>query len=229
MVTINDAVQIELTKEEVLSCLEKTKQNHFIDNLRNRHKNVQFDCKLRGYVGEVAIKKWFEQNGVALEATACLEDGDNIDIDFLVKGKNIELKTSLIPDNDGNLSTVIERRDIKLIKRRGNARIEDLRGDVHMQIYYTQKTRQRDKWLKSQTIDFNGTDEYLYDAFQAQNYLNSTFFVAWIDKPTLVQKINSMPVNGRCWSFRDSQRYFWKCKLNQSKKPIDIIEYLKSL
>ena len=46
MVTINDAILIELTKEEVLTCLKKTKQNNFIDNLRNRHPNVRFDCKL---------------------------------------------------------------------------------------------------------------------------------------------------------------------------------------
>jgi len=228
MLTINDAVQIKLTKEEILSCLEKTKQNIFKDNLRIRHPNVQFDCKLRGYIGELAIKKWFEQNGIKLSNTNYLEDGDNIDIDFLVKGKNIELKTSLIPDVDENLPNVIAKRDIKLIKR-GTESIEQLRGDVHLQIYYIQKTKERDNWLKAQTIDFNGTDEYLFNVFQAQNYLDSTYFVAWIDKPTLVQKINSLPINQRYWSFPNSQRVFWSCRLSQSKKPIELIEYLNSL
>ena len=225
MITTNDVKQIELTKEEVLSCFRKTKQNNFIDNLRNRHKNVQFDCKLRGYIGELAIKKWFEQNGVIPDTTNYFEDDGNMDIDFLVKGKNVELKTSLIPDVDVNLSNVIARRDIKLIKR-GTDSIEQLRGDVHMQVYYTQKTKERDNWLKNQNINLSGDDEYLYNAFQAQNYLSSTFFVAWIDKAALVQKISSLPVSQRCWSFPNSQRLFWNCKLYQSKKPVEIIDYL---
>jgi len=228
MITINDALQIMLTKEEVISCLKKTRQRNFIDNLRIRHANVQFDCKLRGYVGELAIRKWFMQKGIALDATNYLEDGNNMDIDFLAKGKNIELKTSLIPDSDGDLSNVIAKRDIKLIKR-GADNIEQLRGDIHLQIYYNQRTTKKDNWLKSQTIDLLGDDEYLYNSFQAKCYLNSIFFVAWIDKPSLVKKINSLPVNQRCWSFRNSQRLFWNCKLHQSKKPVEIINYLNSL
>lgn len=227
MVNINDIVNIRLSKEEVLSCIKKAKENSFLDNLRYRHPNVQFDCKLRGYVGEYAITKWFVENGIIIETTDYLEDGDSIDIDFLIVGKNIELKTSLIPDSDNDIGTVIEKRDIKLI-RRGCQTIEELKGDVHMQVYYKQRTRAKDNWLKKQTIDLNNNDlEYLYDSFRADAYLNTTFFVAWIDKPTLVKMINTLPISQRCWSFKGSKRQFWRCPLKESKKPIELINYLK--
>lgn len=229
MLTINDVITINLSKDEILSCINKTKQHSFVDNLRYRHANVQFDCKLRGYIGEYAIEKWFIENGIDLETTNYIEDGGNIDIDFLIKGKNIELKTSLIPDADANLATVISRRDIKLIKR-GSDNIEQLRGDIHMQIYYSQKTKSRDNWLKDQEIDLDDNNfENLYEAFNADIYLDSTNFVAWIDKPTLITTINALPQNQRYWSFPGSQRFFWNCKLHLSKKPADLISYINGL
>ena len=143
MVTTQDFINVKLTKDEVLSCLKKAKENTFLDNLRYRHPNVQFDCKVRGYVGELAIKKWFESNSIEIEATDYLADGDSIDIDFKVKGLNLEIKTSLIPDVDGTLENVLAKRDIKLICRNGQT-IEQLRGDIHVQIYYQQKTKMKE-------------------------------------------------------------------------------------
>lgn len=229
MLTINDIIKLELTKEDVFSCINKTQQNNFIDNLRYRHINVQFDCKLRGYIGEIAINKWFTQYGIELEKTNYLNDGDNIDIDFLVKGKSVELKTSLTPDIDENLNNVILRRDIKLIKR-GNETIEQLRGDIHMQIYYTQKRQKKDSWLKLQNININSDDhEYLFNAFLANRYMETTFFIAWIDKPSLIAHINSLPDNQKYWSFPNSQRLFWNCKLQISRKPLELISYINDL
>jgi hypothetical protein len=95
MVTTQDFINVKLTKDEVLSCLKKAKENTFLDNLRYRHPNVQFDCKVRGYVGELAIKKWFESNSIEIEATDYLADGDSIDIDFKVKGLNLKLRPHL--------------------------------------------------------------------------------------------------------------------------------------
>ena len=138
MVSIGDVINLSLTKDEILECLCKTQKMNFLDNLRKRHPNVQFDCKLRGYIGEIAIKKWFSSNGIEIEATDYLPDGDSIDIDFIIAHTNIELKTSLIPDRDGDLEGVLDNRDIKLIRRNGQS-IEELKGDVHMQIYYQQK------------------------------------------------------------------------------------------
>ena len=157
MVSINDVVNIKLSKEEILSCIAKTQQHTFLNNLRERHPNIQFDCKLRGYVGELALKKWFGEKDIEIEAIDYLEDGENIDIDFVITGQNIELKTSLIPDADGNIENVIAKRDIKII-RRGNDAIEDLKGDVHLQVYYQQHRQKKDNWLTAQKIDLKSQD-----------------------------------------------------------------------
>lgn len=229
MVTINDVINLTLTKSEILSCISKTKQINFLDNLRKRHPNVQFDCKLRGYIGEIAIKKWFEQNNIFIEATDYMQDGDSIDIDFVIAGSNIELKTSLIPDKDNDIEDVLEHRDIKLIRRNGQS-IEELKGDVHMQIYYKQKTKAKDLWLTQQDVDLESQDiEYLYSKLHADAYLSTTFFVAWIDKPTLVKKINALPERERYWSFAGSFRQFWRCPLKESRKPEELIGYFKEL
>lgn len=229
MVSIRDVVNIKLTKEEILSCIAKTQQHTFLNNLRERHPNIQFDCKLRGYVGELALKKWFSENDIEIEATDYLEDGENIDIDFVITGQNIELKTSLIPDVDGNIENVIANRDIKII-RRGSDSIEDLKGDVHMQVYYQQRRKAKDNWLTEQKVDLNSRDlDYLYRAFRADAYLNTTYFVAWIDKPTLIEQIKKLPYNKRCWTFPGSLREFWVCPLKYSKTPNELVNYLDSL
>ena len=229
MVSINDVVNIKLSKEEILSCIAKTQQHTFLNNLRERHPNIQFDCKLRGYVGELALKKWFSENNIEIEATDYLEDGENIDIDFVITGQNIELKTSLIPDVDGNIENVIDNRDIKII-RRCNDSIEDLKGDVHMQVYYQQRRKAKDNWLTAQKVDLDSLDlDYLYRAFRADAYLNTTYFVAWIDKPTLIEQIKRLPYDKRCWTFPGSLREFWVCPLKYSKAPTELVDYLESL
>jgi len=226
MVTIQDVINIKLSKDEVISCLKKARERIFLDNLRPRCTNVQFDCKVRGYVGELAIKKWFENNSIEIEATDYLEEDEFIDIDFKVKGLNIEVKTSLIPDKDETLENVIERRDIKLI-RRNKQSIELLRGNIHVQIYFRQKRKKRDSWLEQQSIDVeNATLEALYEGLRADVYTNTTFIVAWIDKKTLIDLINSKPIEEQTWHFR--YRDFWSCNLKEeAKKPIELISLLK--
>ena len=209
--------------------MNKTRENSFLDNLRDRHPNVRFDCTLRGYIGELAMKKWLVENGINPDKTDYLADGDNIDVDFLVKGKNVELKTSLIPDVDETLERVLSKRDIKLI-RRGCDSVEQLRGNIHVQIYFNLKTKERDCWLKSKQVNINNADdEFLYDAFGASVYKDNIYFVAWIDKNTLIKRIYSLPIEKRYWSFRNSQRQFWLCKLLYSHKPIDLLAYLQKL
>ena len=190
-ITQEDIIKIELSEDEVKNIIRTVTEKLDIakmDNLRYRHKNIQFDCLLRGYVGEYCIIKWLKEYDINFETTNYLEDDENIDIDFLYKEKNLELKTSLVPDVDGIIENAVNKRDIKLI-RRGNSRIEDLRGDIHLQIYYSQRRKAKDEWLKQQTIDLNSKDiNYLYNSFNAKAYKATTFFVAWIDKETLVKK-----------------------------------------
>jgi len=143
-----DIIKIELSEDEVKNILRTVIEKLDIakmDNLRYRHKNIQFDCLLRGYVGEYCIIKWLKEYDINFETTNYIEDDENIDIDFLYKEKNLELKTSLVPDVDGIIENAVNKRDIKLI-RRGNSRIEDLRGDIHLQIYYSQKRKARKIW-----------------------------------------------------------------------------------
>jgi len=231
-ITTDDIIKIYLTKEEVKSIIKTVTEKIDIaklDNLRHRHKNIQFDCLLRGYVGEYCIINWLKTYNINFETTNYIQDDENIDIDFYYKEKNLELKTSLVPDADVTIDNAIRRRDIKLI-RRGNSRIEDLRGDIHLQIYYSQKRKAKDDWLKSQTINLESKDiDYLYTAFNARAYKTTTFFVAWIDKETLVKKINAIPEKDRYWSFPGSQRFFWNCKIQDSKKPIELVNYLRAL
>jgi len=232
MITINDAIRIDLDAQEVKKIIEKALEKINIaklDNLRNRHKNIQFDCLLRGYIGEYCISKWLKLYDINFDTNNYIQDGDNIDIDFLYKQKNIELKTSLVPDFDLTIDNAIKKRDLKLI-RRGDTKIEDLRGDVHLQIYYDQRRKAKDDWLQLQEIDLDSADtDYLYDAFKAHAYEKTTYFVGWLDKETIAEQINLLPEKYKYWSFSGSQRVFWNCKIHHSKSPIELIDYLWNL
>jgi len=218
-----EIVTLNIIEDDIKKAIKKAKEQKFLDNLRNRHPNVAFDSKLRGYIGEIALRKWLATNGITIHTTNIMDDGSGMDIDFKYKDLDIELKTSLIPDVDGNLETVFQKRDIKIIKR--EERIEDLKGDVHIQIYYKHLREKKDIWLKSQQIDLESEDiDYLYQAFMAKRYINETILVAWIDKETLVSRINNLPEYKRTWGY--AQRRFWKSPLKDSFSPDEFITYL---
>ena len=112
MITKEDSICLTLTDDEIKFVMEKARTQLFIsktDNLRNRHANIQYDCILRGYIGEFAITKWMNEKGIFFDKTNYKAAGENIDIDFLYNGKKIELKTSLIPDADFTIENAIER------------------------------------------------------------------------------------------------------------------------
>lgn len=225
---MNKAVNIPLQKSEVLQALKKSLQNNFIDNLRNRHPNVQLDSKLRGYVGELAFSKWMAQHGISFESSNHLDANSGMDIDFQFRGKDrilqIELKTSLIPDADETLAEVLRKRDIKLI-RRGNQTIEDLKGDLHVQFFFKQLRIRKDEWLKKQAIDFNASLQTIYQKLAAFRYETDTYFLRWIDKESLIQQIQEKPLHMRQWKY--GQRAFWCCNLlNDGKKPEELVSYL---
>lgn len=221
-------VNIPLQKSEVLQALEKALQSNFIDNLRNRHPNVQLDSKLRGFVGEVAFSKWMAQHGIHFESSNQVDETSGMDIDFQFQGKNkllqIELKTSLIPDADETLAEVLRKRDIKLI-RRGNQTIEDLKGDLHVQFFFKQLRIRKDEWLKKQTIDFKDSLDSIYQKMAAFRYETDTYFLRWIDKESLIKQVQEKPTHMHMWKY--GQREFWCCNLlKDGKGPIKIIDYL---
>ena len=147
----------------------------------------------------------------------------------MYKGKNLELKTSLIPDIDEKLEKAIAKRDIKLIIR-GNTKIEDLKGDLHLQIIFNQRRKAKDEWLKIQEIDLksNNVDD-LYIAVGARKYKTSVNFVGWTDKESLVELIHNLPQPEKKWSFPQSERLFWSCKIRDANPPAALIQFLKNL
>ena len=248
MIQFSDTIQLEITEAEIISIIKKIVSIDFIDNLRSRNSNVRFDCLLRGYIGELALRKWFNRAGIEFAKSDYMVDEDNIDIDLLFKQngveKKIEIKTSLIPDNYSNsdevearISSIIKRCDIKLIQR-GNQRIEELKGDIHIQIYFADFRKKKDKFLSELVFEvdekkYSNINDYIddfskriYDTIKAKTYIDRTFFVGWIDKDTLVEQINKQSV--KTWKF--GLRYFWKCNIGKdAKKPIEIIKYLKGI
>lgn len=226
MITIQDTILLPVTKQDIEEAVKKALEDNFIDNLRERDQNVQLDCKIRGYIGEIVLKKWFNTQGIKFEESNVDEDGVNIDL--LYKGKNpynIEVKTSLIPDNYKDLKSVIEKCDVKLIKR--TTHINNLKGDIHIQIYFDQLTVVTDTWLNSVVLKDFSIEEIIKTLNLEMRYMNKTYFVAWIDKPTLISQINSKPY-GKIWSF--GMRDFWTCNIeSEAKRPKDIIPYLQSL
>lgn len=231
MVSFEHILHLPLTESEILESIQKAIENTNIselDNLRFRHPNIQFDCMIRGYLGEFAIQKWLKENGIEVERTNLILEDDQVDIDFVYKGKNIELKTSLVPDADQTVKNALLNRDIKLIRR--EEKIENLRGDIHLQVFFNQRRKAKDDWLKALKVDLGLKDpKYLYDAFCAKRYKTDLFFVGWIDKITLVKRINLLVERERTWTFQKSKREFWSCRILESNKPAELIHFLKSI
>ncbi len=227
---MNAIVHIALTKEEILTALTTALQQNFTDNLRNRHPNVALDSKLRGYVGELAFKKWAKSHGIEFKESNIKDNSSGMDIDFVFesgsKKLDIELKTSLIPDVDQDLQEMMNRRDIKLIRRK-HKKVEELDGDVHVQIAFTQLRLRKDDWLKKQRIDFDSDIEDIYDQLAAYRYEKDTFLMGWIDKPSLIVQINNKPQHLQKWKY--GMREFWTCNLQKhAKKPLTLIAYLNT-
>jgi hypothetical protein len=231
LITKKDIICLPLADEEIKWVMQRAREQFAIanrDNLRNRHINVQYDCILRGYIGEYAMRKWLEENDIILTATNFRNNDDNIDVDFLYKGKNIELKTSLVPDADITIDKSISVRDIKLIKREDN--IKNFRGDIHLQIYFNQKRKAKDDWLQAQVINIEEENiDVLFEKLLCRCYRDTIYFVGWIDKASLIEKINALPPIRQTWTFANAKRNFWNCKISESKKPFELTQYLLAL
>jgi len=257
MIDKNDIIQLSVSEKEIKESIREALVANFNerDNLRGRDSNVQFDCLLRGYIGEKAILKWFNSFGVYFKETNYMNDNGNIDIDLLYEygennQKTLEIKTSLIPDNFvknipktniiDKIDKCIEIFDIKLI-RRYNENIEDLKGDIHIQIYFGDLRKQKDDFLKEVSINtiiknekidfaFEHLVDEIYNKIFAKLYKTRTFLVGWIDKETLIKQNKNKNVKEKIWSFQGSKREFWTCKIkNEAKAPSELIDYLKKL
>lgn len=227
---MSSAVNIPLSKQEVLSCIELALKHNFIDNLRHRHPNVALDSKIRGYAGELAFRKWMLQNGIEFSDSNQQDQSSGMDIDFVFESRNkrieLELKTSMLPDADEIIACAMKRRDNKLIKR-GNQSIQDLKSDLHIQIIFKQLRVRKDEWLKKQRIDFEDSVEVIYNKIAAHRFETDTYLVGWIDKPTLIEQIKNKPGHLQKWKY--GMREFWTCNLlREANRPEDLVEYLIS-
>ena len=112
----------------------QAQQHVFIDNLRMRNTFVQFDSKVRGYLGEITVKKLLQDSDIEIANCDEYVDGSNEDIDIKLRTSNaddliVEIKTSLIPDKWKTIQNTIKYADIKIIKR------EDEFYDIKAEIY----------------------------------------------------------------------------------------------
>jgi hypothetical protein len=232
-VTYQDIISLPLTQKDIFEAIQKAQQCAFLNNLRQRHPNIAFDCKLRGFIGEIALQHWLATYDICFQQVNYMADITGMDVDFLYvhdKGAlNLELKTSLIPDKWRNLQNCLQRGDIKLI-RRGRQTIEQLKGDIHLQIYYRQRRSAKDSWLVKQAVDLHYVNEnVIYDRLLCRAYLDNIFFVGWIDKPNLIRKLNGISLQESTWQFPGSSRKFWKCNIaSEARSPVELIQYLKS-
>lgn len=223
----SDIIKIVLTKDEILLAIDHAKNEKFLDNLRDRKEFVAFDSKVRGYIGELYLKKIFIDSGINILRVDYSIDGFETDVDFEVENRSgkslrIECKTSLVPDVYGSIRNSINHCDIKIIKREKDYRL--ITTDIHVQIYFDELRKQRDKYL----LNLNDhVISYSNDELFSLLKLNELtgYFVAWIDRDSLNSYLGLLSMNERIWNF--GYRSFWKCPLSFSSEPGQLISYLK--
>lgn len=226
MVTENDIQYMEVTKEDIYNAMNQAKKHDFIDNLRERNVFVQFDSKVRGYLGEIVITKLLQDSDITIESSDEYKVGSNEDIDIKISTANsqnivVEIKTSLIPDGWRTLKKTIEEADIKIIKRENS--FYEIKADIYIQIYYNFLREERNNYLSGLQEDIDKLD--LNALYKLLNYESlQAFFVAWIDKKTLCS--NLACTKNKVWGFK--KRLFWKCPLAKAKKPIDLLSGLQN-
>ena len=216
---------LNIEYDDLIEAIEHAKSIVLIDNLRNRHPFVQFDSKIRGYLGEICFVKWLKENGVDVEEVNNSSEENCEDVDVFVSNcfkQNIiiEIKTSLIPDIWATMDNVIQNADIKIIKRESSP-LEN-RADFYVQIYFNFLRKERDEFLKS--LSGNPLDYSTQELIKIMNLDKlKEFFVAWMDFNNL--NANLSEIKYKWWSY--GMRKFWKCPLYSSFLPETFIENLK--
>ena len=223
-----DIMKINLTSDEIFEAVKLARGQTFIDNLRERNEFVALDSKIRGYMGEIYLKKLFLLNKIRVSRASHKDDGFGVDIDIEVEtigGKSliVECKTSLVPDCYGTIQNCISKCDIKIIKRENE--FTSIPVDIHIQIYFDQMRKIRDTKLcriPGHIDDYS--DEQIIKLLNLEEL--DGFFVAWIDKNSLNSYLSSFNKDGeRIWQF--GYRTFWKCPLSISRAPKELFQYLR--
>ena len=217
-------LSIELTKEMFVQALDYARETYLIDNLRDRSEFVSFDSKLRGRLGEIGALNFLTQNGVKIHELNTLSE-NNIDIDLTYKNdsgemRTIEVKTSLIPDFLSNIQECFEQMDIKFIKR--EQYFTQIPVDIVMQMYYNQKTKQRDRFLNNITgIPSDYSDPQLIEVLGLNKL--ELYFISWIDRDALFSYLRR--TNRK--TYKIIKRVFWSAPMSTiGKNPEELVKFI---
>ncbi len=224
----SEIVKINLSHDELIEAIQHARREHFIDNLRNRSEFVAFDSKVRGYIGEIFLRNLFKASNIKIARIDYEEDGVETDIDFEVvncrnRSFKVECKTSLVPDTYGSIQSSINKCDIKIIRREKH--FTRIPIDIHVQIYFDELRKERDESLSS--IKRHVAD---YSDDEILKLLRLTtldgYFVAWMDRDSLNDYLDSLPMYDRIWKF--GFRTFWRCPLSLAKAPKDLTTFINN-
>lgn len=222
----SDIVKMEFSYSDFLDAIKHARKEQFEDNLRNRNEFVAFDSKVRGYLGEIYLRKMFQSNSIEVLKIDYEAKGIETDIDFIIKNKKketliVECKTSLVPDSYLTLNNSLNKCDIKIIRREKH--YTNIPIDIHVQIYYDLLRNVRDSMLLSIAGPVSKyTDDEIIEVLRLKEV--SGYFVAWIDKNSLNEYLEKLPMYNRIWKY--GFRTFWKCPLHIAKSPLELIEFL---
>ena len=226
-VTIHDLIALPLTRDDVLTAIKEARQHRFHDNLRRRSPIVQFDSKVRGYLGELGMRKWLSSQGVGCTATNTPTDYHQMDTDLTLavgdRQWSAEVKTSLIPSRFSHLEGYIDTADLKLIKRTPTP--SGLRSDLHLQVLYDLVTDRRDDWLNRIRPDLPDrlTDAQLYEQLRLSQYERTAYFAAWIDRERVCRYVPQL--DEPTWGF--GKRQFWVCRFGEhAMPPQELVRFL---
>lgn len=248
MITLDKVIIMDISKDDILNAVERARQLSFQDNLRNRKPTVQFDCKVRGFLGEIGITKWLNSFGVKCWP----EEKDGIsamdiyrsDIDLNIRGMQkdylSEIKTSAKPDSWTTvdistdkvfISKCIINGDIKIIAHKNADYHTDIDRDIYIQVYFGVKTAEHDNMLNerySENRDFllmNNND--ICHFLGLYDYIENIYFVGWKDKKSIIEELDNMKPYERSYDI-GAMRSFWKCSLKTARPPISLINYLRT-
>lgn len=234
-VNANDVIKIEIERADIFEAIRMAKGHNFIDNLRHRSPIVSFDSKVRGYLGEIALKKWLRAHNINNFRSNRITNMYICDIDLaLVKdGRiiNCEIKTSKMPHclANNSLRSIIDRCDIKIIKRNNTDEII-IDNDVYLQIYYFLSTQEHDRFLidtyEATQVDADCSVEEIYDVYRYYDYIDKTYLVAWDERNHITQNLLRMRVEEQ--TYRIAMRTFYSCRLSSAFAPIELIDFLNS-
>ena len=185
---------------------------NYIDNLRDRDKNLQKDCFVRGRLAEIFFRDFFQSYSFIIQSNI---PDNGLDIDLQIIGKingyniienfnkpiNIEIKTSLIPYRDFD---IYQNADLKIYKKTDNI-ASDINWDIGIQVYFNEFKKDWENFIEKSDNE--------------SIYRNLNFSCSWITRKKAISYINNPELKEKTWNY--SYKTFWKCPLNIHNHNLD--------